>query len=115
MIQSALIERQGATLKTTLPLLFLVVILSACSSTTIPATPTSTPQESAWTACTLFVERQLGIPFTDAQEYNPAGVTDLGGGGYQVEVFYAGTGDTYRCELLKRTDGDWQLEGLEAR
>lgn len=95
-------------------IIFIALVSLACAGSSTPV-PTATVQESAWTACTLFVEQQVGISYLDAQEYNPAGVTDLGSDRYQVEVFFAEQNQTYRCELLRRSDGNWQLEGLEAR
>ena len=77
--------------------------------------PTSTPQESAWTACTLFIEKQLGISYLDAQDYNPSGVTMLSDGQYKVTVYYAKLSDTYQCTILRRTDGNWQLLSLEVQ
>jgi len=99
--------------------LFLIVfLLSACGGSGVPTavpTPTSTPQEKAWYACTAFIDRQLGLSFLDAQDYTPSGVTTSGSDQYTVEVFYADQGDTYRCELSRHANGDWQLLSLEVK
>lgn len=92
--------------------LLLLTILSACGTAATP-TATLTPQESAWTGCTLFIDRQLDISFLDAQRYTPSGVEDLGDNQYRVKVHYAEIGSTYQCELLRRSDGNWQLLSLE--
>jgi hypothetical protein len=99
------------------PIIFLITLFAIVSLGCGSSTPEriSTPEQSAWTACTLFVEKQVGISYLDAQKFNPAGVEDLGDGKYQVEVFFAKQDQTYSCELLKQTDGNWKLEGLEVK
>lgn len=80
-----------------------------------PPTATSSPEHLAWTACTQFVERQLGVSPSDAQRYNPSGVVALADGQYQVTVFYAKTSASYRCTLARHSNGDWELIGLGTR
>ena len=102
------------TMSRTVLLFALLAILSSACSPSTPE-PTSTPDRSAWYACTIFVQQQREISFLDAEDYNPNGVTPLGNDRYRVEVFYLGRGKFFRCELLRRSDGNWQLEGLEVR
>jgi tetratricopeptide (TPR) repeat protein len=78
-----------------------------------PAKPTSTPEEMAFSACTQFIEKQLGVSYFDAQDYSPSRVTTLNNGQFQVKVYYAKLSDTYQCTILHRTDGNWQLLNLE--
>ena len=89
--------------------------MSQSKSSKSNSTPTSTPQESAWYSCTLFIERQLNISMLDAQRYTTSGVTIEGNDKYKVEVYYAKLGDTYQCELLRHTNGDMELLGLEVK
>jgi hypothetical protein len=90
-----------------------VVMLSACGSST--PIPTATPEEGAWYSCTLFIQQQVGLSTNDAQRYTPSRVTTLADDQYRVEVFYADQGDTYRCELLRHTNGDMELLSLEVQ
>ena len=96
---------------------FAFVLLSllalACGSST--PSPTLTPEESAWTACTLFVEQQVGLSMRAAQRYAPERVTETADGMYEVRVFYAEPGQTYRCEISRQAGGNWELSGLEVR
>lgn len=92
----------------------LFIVLSACGEPPTPK-PTTAPQESAWYACTTFVQQQLGVSLLDAQDYTSGGVTVLGNDQYSVEVFYADQGSSYRCELSRHVNGDWELLGLEAK
>ena len=87
--------------------LLVILVSVACGSTT--PKPTTTPQEDAWYACTMFVERQLRVSSRDAQRYNSAGVKDLSSGQYEVTVYYAQQAKLYKCGLLHRANGDWQL------
>lgn len=70
-------------------LVVLVVIIGICiflwaitqtGSKSSSATPTASPEESAWYACTQFIQKQLGVSSLDAQRYNPSGVTILNNG-----------------------------------
>jgi hypothetical protein len=79
------------------------------------ASPTFTPQENAWTACTLFIQQELGVDTGDAQRYAPERVETLSGNQFVVDIYYASVGETYRCELQRRANGDMQLLGLEQR
>ncbi|MCC6690206.1 MAG: hypothetical protein IT235_01610 [Bacteroidia bacterium] len=104
--------------------LFVVAIAVICiclwavaqiGSKASPATPTSTPQRSAWVACTLFIEKQLGVSTSKAQRYTPSGVTTTAPDQYIVEVYYAELGDIYRCELLRHSNGDMELLSLKVK
>lgn len=86
----------------------------ACGGSSTPV-PTGTPEEKAWYACTYFIQQQLGLSTRDAQRYTASGVKTLEENHYQVEVYYAQQGDTYRCELSRHENGDMQLLGLETR
>jgi hypothetical protein len=79
------------------------------------ATATTRPEEGAWYACTEFIQQQLGVSSLDAQRYNPSGVTILNSGQYQVDVYYAKLTSTYRCVILHRQDGNWQLISLDVK
>jgi hypothetical protein len=92
----------------------LAILAIACGGAS-KAEPTSTPESKAWTACTLFVQRQVGLSPEGAQRFTADGVTDMGDNHWRVDVFYAGESDTYRCDLLKRDDGNWQLDDLSVR
>lgn len=72
----------------------------------------SSPEEGAWTMCTLFVEREMGISYLDAQRYNASGVVVLGGGQYQVTVYYAKLDKTYQCSITHKPNGDWEAKNL---
>jgi predicted component of type VI protein secretion system len=102
------------TMSRTVLLFALLAIFSSACSTSTPE-PTSAPERSAWYACTIFVQQEKKISYLDAEDYNPNGVTKLENDRYQVEVFYVGRGKFFRCELLRKSDGNWQLEGLEVR
>lgn len=97
---------------------FFVFLLSQCSAhgggNALP-TATASPQENAWYACTLFVEKQLSISSSDAQRYNPSGVTLLTGNQYQVEVYYAKYTSFYQCVISHRPDGNWELISLKVK
>jgi hypothetical protein len=73
---------------------------------------TFTPAEDAWTTCTMFIERQLGLSIMDAQEYNPSGVTVPADNEFIVNVYYAKNNATYQCDILKQSDGNWNLLAL---
>ncbi len=77
-------------------------------------TPTRTPEENAWYACTLFIENQLKTSAFDAESYNSNGVLLLENGQYRVDVSYAKLAITYTCILLDHTDGKWELINLAA-
>ena len=94
-------------------LLLFILLLPACSVST--PVPTATIEQSAWTACTLFIERQLDISYLDAQNYTASSLITLADDQYIVEVFYADLGEIYRCQLLRRTDGTWELLKLEEK
>jgi hypothetical protein len=87
---------------------------SGSTSAAIPKA-TSSPEQSAWYACTLFVDDQLDIPFTDAQKYNASRVVALGNSQYQVTVFYAKLDNTYQCVVLRRSSGDFELLSLKSK
>lgn len=101
----------------------LVIVIIICiaiyamsqSSANSDATPTSTPQESAWYACTLFIEQQLGADTSDAQRYTSSGVVDQGGGQYQVTIYYANTATSYQCDLARHSNGDMELLSLKVK
>lgn len=95
----------------------LVLLLAACTpppaNPNLPS-PTASPAESSWHACTQFIQSQLGILSTDAPAYNPASVTTLSNGQFTVAIYYAKTGTVYRCGLVRQTDGSWQLQSLNS-
>lgn len=98
---------------------FLILAITLyCASTMSAArsspSPTSTPQQSAWTACSVFIDKQLGIDFMEAQRYTSSGVTELKTGQYQVEIYYAKYGSTYQC-IIQHTSSGWQLLELNAK
>lgn len=78
------------------------------------ATPTRSPEENAWYACTVFIEKQLKVSMIDAQSYNLSGVTLLDNGQYRVDIAYAKLATTYTCIVLDRTGGNWELISLVA-
>ncbi len=75
-------------------------------------TATVSAHENSWYACTLFIDRQLGLSSLDAQEYSPGNVSDLGNDQYSVRVYYAKNNAIYRCTLAHLPSGDWQLLNL---
>jgi bacteriorhodopsin len=90
----------------------LLLVFSQCTSgakRNFAVSPTMTPKESAWTACGMAVEKQLGLSYGDAQEYTPSAVLSLGGSQYKVTIFYAKYTSFYQCTVLHRSDGDWQI------
>lgn len=112
-----------------------ILFASACAPnppapTAIP-TPTTTPEESAWYACTVAIERELGLSISDAQRYNPDGVilndtlkdgtvvdftTYTGPRQYEVNVHYAKYGSTYHCILIYYPDTKaFQLKSLDVK
>lgn len=94
-------------------IIFAISRLSSKSSSS--AVATSTPQQSAWYACTLFIEQQLGEDTGNAQRYTSSGVVDQGGSKYQVTIFYASTATSYQCGLLRHPNGDMELLSLKAK
>jgi len=96
-------------------LLVCVYIFSSGGGASTKGTPTTTPREGAWTSCTLFIQKQLGISYLDAQRYNATGVTDLGDGKYQVDVYYAKVNTFYRCGILRHSNGDMELLSLDVK
>lgn len=77
-------------------------------------TPTRSPQENAWLACILFVEKQEKVAAFDAQRFTPEGVILLDNGQYRVDVSYAKLDITYTCVLLDLSGGQWELINLTA-
>lgn len=96
-------------------LCIIILAVTQLNEKSSPPTPTSTPQESAWYACTLFVKSQLGISANKAQRYTSSGVTTAAANQYIVEVYYAELGDIYRCELLRHANGDMELLSLKVK
>ena len=78
------------------------------------AIPTRSPEESAWYACTKFIEKQLKVSEIDAQSYILSDVTLLDNGQYRVDVSYAKLATIYTCIVLDRTGGNWELISLVA-
>lgn len=78
-------------------------------------TPTRTPSENAWYACTVFVENKAQVARLDAQRYNEAQVILLDNGQYRVDVGYARAGLIYTCILADHADGNWELLELSAK
>lgn len=94
----------------------LIYGLSSVAKSRIDAipTPTRSPQENAWQACVLFVEKQEKVAAFDAQRFTPDGVILLDNGQYRVDVSYAKLDVTYTCVLLDLADGKWELISLTA-
>ena len=78
------------------------------------ATIFATPQQNAWTACTMFVQNQVGISANAAESFNPAKVKPLTQSDYQVDVYYTKMNITYSCATQLLPDGKWQLTSLKA-
>ena len=78
------------------------------------ATPTRTPEENAWYACTVFIENQLKVSILDAQRYEASGVILLDNAQYRVDVTYAKLATTYTCILADHSGGNWELMSLGA-
>ena len=108
-----------------LPVISIIIVVGACvviygllfnvgKKLIVQPTPTRTPQESAWYACTLFVQKQMKVAVIDAQRYNANGVMFLDNGDYRVDVSYAKLNTTYTCILLDRAGGNWELKSLGA-
>jgi hypothetical protein len=79
------------------------------------AEPTRTPQESAWYACTTFIQKHVGLSIIYAQRYTVGGVQILGSNDYKVLVAYPEQQNTYVCEIRHRPNGDWQLLDLAVK
>ena len=111
-------------------ILFVILRLPTVSKP-LPATPTTTPQESAWYACTLGIQKELGLSILDAQNYNPKGVllddtfkdgtpvdftTYTGPRQYEVDVYYAKVKSMYHCILTYYPDTKaFKLTSLEMK
>lgn len=92
------------------------LFLSACSTAKSDPTPVPSPEELAWSACTLFIDKQLGIDFMDAQRFTPNGVTYLKINQAKVQVYYAKYSSTYECTILYRSDTkSWELQELQVK
>ena len=78
-------------------------------------TPTSTPQENAWYACTYLIEQQLGLSMSNAQVCARKCGDSSKLNEYKVDVYYASNATTYECDVLHTSTGNWQLLGLLAR
>jgi hypothetical protein len=76
---------------------------------------TSSNEESAWTSCTLFIQRQLGISYLDSQQYSPSLVTSQGNNQYVTDVYYAKLKSMYECVIYHQPDGNWQLMSLSLK
>lgn len=75
-------------------------------------TSNSSPSENAWTACGMFIEKQLGLSYMDSQRYNPSGVTTPSENEYIVNIYYAKNNVTYQCHIL-HSGGQWKLLNLK--
>ncbi len=108
----------------------LIWIAVQATATPSKPTPTSSPEEGAWYACAMFIDRQFGISASDAQQYNPDGVllddilkngtqvdfsTYAGPRQYEVDIYYAKYASMYHCIIEHQTNGDWRLINLEAK
>lgn len=117
-------EKKKKTRRTIIILVIAFVVVIACipclkfavdANKPVPK-PTLSPSESAWTACTMFVEKQVGVSILQAQDYSPSRILALENNRYQVDVYYAKYASTYRCTLYHHVDdGDWELVGLQVR
>lgn len=95
--------------------IFLFWAFSQLNTSSSNTKPTSTPQESAWTACAYFVQKQVGVSMQDAQRYTPSGVTKLADNKYKVQIYYADQGSFYMCELLRHSNDDMELISLSVK
>lgn len=91
---------------------FVIWIFPKLNPGTSGTTPTLTPSEGAWSSCTMFIEKQLGLSIMDAQRYNPGGVTISTENVFIVNVYYAKNTTNYRCDIQRLSNGDWKLLGL---
>lgn len=87
---------------------------SAAPRSTSTPEPTRAPEENAWYACVLFIEREYKLSTFDAQRYNPDGVIKTGDN-FLVDVYYATNDVTYSCYLTHETSGDWRLIELSKK
>lgn len=90
-------------------------VLKTGAKLVVQPTPTRTPLENAWYACTVFVEDKAQAARLDAQRYNEAQVILLDNGQYRVDVGYARAGLIYTCILADHADGNWELLNLSAK
>lgn len=82
--------------------------------TPTPYVSSISPSESAWTACTLFVQKQLRIDPSTAQRYYPGGVVQKGST-FTVTVFYATIPAAYVCNINHLSSGNWSLQDLRQK
>jgi hypothetical protein len=110
--------------KTTNPLLivilvmagvcFFIYLLTQCSSGGgggDGGETRSTIEEDAWTACTVGIDKQLGLSYMDAQDFTLSGVTSLGSNQYRVDVYYAKYSTYYQCTVEKVSNG-WAIQEI---
>jgi hypothetical protein len=74
---------------------------------------TADPYSSSWTACKMFIEKQLNLPMTEAQRYTGQGITQLASNQFRMVIYYAKCNNAFRCTVAHTTTGDWMLIGLE--
>lgn len=99
---------------TSTPTMELRYHLPAQTSTPRPASaprPAAISSSNAFTACTIFVERQLGVSGRDAQRYSSDCVRQ-NGDMVVAQVYYASLGTTYTCVLARHSNGDIELLDL---
>lgn len=90
-------------------IILLTRLSSASKGNTSQSNSPSNPTQSAWTACTLFVEKQYGISYLQAEKYHSSGVKSTGNNQYVVTVNYAKYSSTYECRVFNTASGDWSL------
>ena len=97
-------------------MLILAFMCSSCSGSSSSPTATSSPRENAWTACTLYIERQYDLSFLKAENFRASKVQvgEENPSLYGMEIFDPDGAQTFNCVVLKVEEGH-QLVFLEPK
>jgi len=88
----------------------------ACTSGTNPPVVPASPEGSAWNACTQFLAKEIGYSISDAEKYNPAGVTDNSDGDHEVVIYYAKYKTKYQCTVYHNpSTGEWEVIEIQPK
>src|SRR3990172_1870423 len=90
-------------------LLSLLVLMIACSTGGGGGNknrPTDTPDEKAWFTCAMFVDRNGGPSYIDAERFD---VSYQGDSIYFTSVSYPDTNALWSCAVRLETNGDVEL------